>query len=201
MGGRATPKARMTARNALGNVDQPVLVVPGWTGSGPDHWQSRWQRANPEWRRVEQADWDNPRPASWTAALAGAIDDAPAPPVLVAHSLGALTVARWAAEGGSARVAAAFLVVPPDVERPDTPPELKAFAPLPSERLPFPSVLVASRTDPFMSWERALVLAANWSARVRDAGAAGHLNTAAGFGPWPEGERWLAELVAVSAAP
>jgi uncharacterized protein len=178
-----------------------VLTVPGWTGSGPAHWQSVWERRHPSWRRVEQADWDAPDPAAWIGALADAVARAPAPPVLVAHSLGALTVARWAAAVGRGAAAAAFLVAPPDVERPDTPPALRGFAPLPIAPLPFPALVVASRDDPFLTWERAVALAGAWGARLHDAGRCGHLNTAAGFGPWPEGERLLLDFLADAALP
>ena len=30
------------------------LILPGWQGSGPDHWQTHWQRLLPDARRVEQ---------------------------------------------------------------------------------------------------------------------------------------------------
>jgi len=32
----------------------PVLIVPGWTNSGPQHWQTLWEHEHPEYRRVEQ---------------------------------------------------------------------------------------------------------------------------------------------------
>ena len=182
----------------------PILTVPGWTGSGPDHWQSRWERADPTIRRVEQADWNAPDVAAWVATLDAAVRATPVPPVLVAHSLGCLAVAHWAARqgasagarSGEARVAGAMLVAPPDVERADTPQPLVAFAPVPRERLPFPSVVVASRDDPFAAVARAAALAAAWGAEWVDAGAAGHLNTASGLGEWAAGRGVLAALLA-----
>ncbi|RZI94330.1 MAG: alpha/beta hydrolase, partial [Rubrivivax sp.] len=33
-----------------------VLLLPGWQNSGPDHWQSRWERLHGD-ERVEQHDW------------------------------------------------------------------------------------------------------------------------------------------------
>jgi len=176
----------------------PVLIIPGWNDSGPGHWQTLWERANPGWTRVEQADWDHPDPAEWIATLDRAVKAAAAAPLLVAHSLGALAVAAWAAARPDARVAGALLVAPADVERADAPAELRPFAPVPMERLPFPSILVASRDDPHLAWSRAEALAAAWGARLHDAGLAGHLNADAGFGPWPGGERLLAELASES---
>jgi predicted alpha/beta hydrolase family esterase len=183
----------------------PVLIVPGWTNSGPEHWQSRWERVHPEWRRVEQVDWDRPEPGPWLAALDAAIGEAHArtgrAPVLVGHSLGALLPALRAAAqptvGVTARaVAGALLVAPPDVEQPDTPAALRAFGPVPLAPLPFPSVLAASRDDAYLSYARAEQLARAWGARLHDCGTAGHLNTASGHGPWPDGERLLAALLA-----
>ncbi|RVB59940.1 alpha/beta hydrolase, partial [Mesorhizobium sp. M7A.F.Ca.CA.002.04.1.1] len=40
--------------------DADILIVPGYTNSGPDHWQSRWQSKLSTARRVEQAEWSKP---------------------------------------------------------------------------------------------------------------------------------------------
>lgn len=178
-------------------VAPTVLVLPGWQDSGPAHWQSRWQAAHPHWRRVEQADWLHPRRADWVAALDAAAEAAPGELVLVAHSLGCVTVAHWAATSpaAAARVRHALLVASPDVERADLPTELADFAPAPRTPLLFPATLVASRDDPFCDFARAQALAADWQATLWDVGAAGHVNAAAGFGDWPEG---LARLCAVA---
>ena len=175
-----------------------VLVVPGYTGSGPEHWQSLWERAHPEYRRVTQRDWDTPHREEWVTTLGQAVDAAGPAAVLVAHSLGCLVVAHLAARR-TCGIAGALLVAPADVERPDTPAALRDFAPVPLARLPFPSVVVASQDDPYVSFERAREFAAAWGSGFVDAGRAGHINTAAGFGPWPGGEALLAGLLRVIA--
>lgn len=177
-----------------------VLVLPGWQNSGPDHWQSRWQARHPHWRRVEQADWFRPHRADWLAALDAAAATASGELVLLAHSLGCITVAHWAAArpAAVARVRHAFLVASPDIERADLPAELADFAPAPRAPLPFPATLAASRNDPFCRFERAQALAADWGAALWDLGAAGHVNIAAGYGDWPEGH---ARLMALPADP
>jgi predicted alpha/beta hydrolase family esterase len=121
------------------------------------------------------------------------------PPVLVAHSLGCIAVAHWA-RTGTRPIQGALLVVPPDVEHPDFPPVVEGFAPIPRERLAFPSIVVASRNDQYGDFERSRGLAAAWGSRFVDAGDSGHLNTDAGFGPWPLGETLLAELTQGAAA-
>ena len=97
------------------------LIVPGWQGSPDDHWQSHWQNSLPNSARVEQADWLTPRREDWVAALAEAIAADSTPVILIAHSLGCITVAHWAATAPSQflrQVRGALLVAPADVERP-----------------------------------------------------------------------------------
>jgi len=177
-------------------IHPPILIVPGYTNSGPDHWQSRWQSANPSYHRVEQADWNAPEVTPWVAALDHDIRNVSAPPILVAHSLGCITIAHWAERHPDAmsRVAAAMLVAPADVEGSNAPDAVRGFGPIPRTRLAFPSVVVASTTDEYATIDRARDFAAAWGARFIDIGDAGHINTTAGFGPWPEGERILASL-------
>jgi predicted alpha/beta hydrolase family esterase len=177
----------------------PVLIIPGWTNSGPQHWQTLWERAHPEYRRVEQRDWETPERADWVATLDAAIRATPSPPILVAHSLGCIAIAHWAAEqghGGGGRVLAALLVAPADVEAPTAREAVHGFRPVPLAPLLFSSVVVASRTDPYLSFERATEFAQAWGRSLVDAGDAGHLNTDAGYGPWPAGERMLMNLAA-----
>ena len=64
------------------------LIVPGWQGSPDSHWQSHWQRVLPSASRVEQENWLLPHKARWVAALQRAIEVAPAPVILIGHSLG-----------------------------------------------------------------------------------------------------------------
>ncbi len=87
----------------------------------------------------------------------------------------------------------ALLATPADLERPLPPgyPTLEALAqngwlPVPRKALPFPSIVGASANDPLASHERTLELAGAWGSRVVELGDVGHLNPAAGFGPWPQ---------------
>lgn len=75
-----------------------VLILPGIGNSGPQHWQTLWQNSHPDFVRVEQRDWDRPVCAEWVAALDAAVRAAGPQAVLVAHSLGCLAVAHWAAQ-------------------------------------------------------------------------------------------------------
>jgi predicted alpha/beta hydrolase family esterase len=177
-------------------VAAPVLIIPGLGGSGPDHWQSRWQARLPDARRVEQADWDKPDRADWIAQLDAAVAQSKRPPVLVAHSLSCALVACWAAQH-KRPVHGALLVAPADVDSDvHTPPEAHVFRPMPMGRLPFPAIVAASRDDPYVAFGRAIAISEAWGAELIDIGNAGHINTSAGYGEWPEGERLLQRLQA-----
>jgi predicted alpha/beta hydrolase family esterase len=119
----------------------------------------------------------------------------PRPALLAAHSLGCHLVAAWAAHTRHPdRILGALLVAPPDLEQPDTPPQLHGWRPVVRNRLPFPSKLVYSDDDPFSapsaSWELALA----WQAEPRSIGARGHVNGESGLGEWQEGRRLLEAL-------
>lgn len=91
------------------------VLVPGWYGSEDAHWQSHWQRALPNASRVEQQDWITPLRADWIAELDAEIRRQPGPVVLIAHSLGCVTVALWAAQAERRvrdQVRGALLVAP-----------------------------------------------------------------------------------------
>lgn len=175
--------------------DTDIIFVPGYTNSGPDHWQSRWQRKLSTARRVEQAEWSKPERGAWTAALADAVNAATRPVVLIAHSLGVATVVQ-ALAGFEKPVAGAFLVAPPDVANPSIRPRhLMTFGPYPREPLPFPSLIVASRNDPFCAFAVAEDIAGAWGSLFVDAGEAGHINAESGHGPWPEGSLTFARFM------
>jgi len=174
------------------------LIVPGLDNSGPDHWQSLWEDRRDDCRRVDLGCWSEPDRRIWTERLDAALAMTDRRVVLVAHSLGCLTISWWALGAPHerlARITGALLVAPPDVDAADTHPFVRRFAPAPSIVLPFPSVLVASRNDRYAAFERLEVLARAWGSRFVDAGPLGHINAASGLGDWPDGEVLLEELV------
>ncbi|POG02104.1 alpha/beta hydrolase [Pseudomonas putida] len=173
------------------------LIVPGWQGSPDNHWQSHWQRTLPNSARVEQQDWLNPQRRDWVQALEQAIVAERSPVILIAHSLGCVTVAHWAAQASPAllrRVRGALLVAPADVERPTCAPALRNFAPIPLQALPFPSQVVSSDNDPAVSVPRALSLAQAWGAEAGLLSNAGHINVKSGHERWEQGFAYLYRL-------
>ncbi len=172
-----------------------VLILPGWQNSGEGHWQTRWEQLH-GWHRVEQHDWQRPLRGDWSARLEETVVDADGPVVLVAHSLGCILTAWWAAHSRNThKVRAALLVAPGDVESTEVAPLLPGWSPIARQPLPFAATLVASRNDPYCHGDRATALAAAWGAQLHDAGERGHLNAESGLGDWPEGLALLQALV------
>ncbi|MFM5953871.1 MAG: RBBP9/YdeN family alpha/beta hydrolase [Novosphingobium sp.] len=175
-----------------------VLTVPGLSGSGSTHWQSVWERERRDCRRVELGMWDNPHRNTWINQLNLAIERADRPVVLAAHSLGCLAVAWWTRyeqPRSADPVIGALLVAPPDAEQGTVDPRIAKFAPLPDQPLPFPTILVASRNDPYMDYPQAVKLARNWGSWLVDAGRSGHINADSGLGDWPFGQVLLGRLL------
>ena len=176
-----------------------VLTLPGWQNSGPDHWQSRWERAY-GYTRVEQHDWMRPLRGDWITRLEDVLEGH-TPAILVAHSLGCIHAAAWAAHSrNTSRVKAALLVAPPDTERDDVRDILPSWSPIPLQELPFKTVVIASSNDPFCSLARARQFAHAWGADFMDAGECGHINAESGLGDWPEAHVQLMALMAVGSA-
>ena len=178
-------------RNQLS--DYRVLVAPGLHGSGPEHWQSRWQRLYPAFQRVEQPDWSQPDLPRWSQRLGQVLAEDGRPTVIVAHSFGCLATvhraaALQAAAGSAVPVVAALLVAPAD------PVKFSVSAAV-RHRLPFPALVIGSDDDPWMSAPRARHWAEAWGAGFHNAGAQGHINADSGLGDWTAGQQWLLELV------
>ena len=172
-----------------------VLILPGWQNSGPDHWQSRWERRH-GYTRVEQHDWLRPLRGDWIARLEEVLLNCDEPAVLVAHSLGCIQAAAWAAHSRNANlVKAALFVAPPDVERDDVRQMLPGWSAGSRQALPFKTVLFASSNDVFCALERSRQFAADWGGDFIDAGPCGHLNAESGLGDWPQLHQQLVTLM------
>ncbi len=172
-----------------------VLVLPGWKNSGPQHWQSRWERRN-GYVRVDQHEWERPLRGDWLARLEEAVLACDEPAVLVAHSLGCILAAAWSVRSmNSRKVKAALLVAPSDVERPELRDQFSTWSPIDLQALAFPTVVVASRNDPYCELERARLFAYAWGAQFMDYGDSGHINADSGLASWPEGHVLLQDLM------
>ena len=175
--------------------DFDVLILPGWHNSEPGHWQSEWQAIFPNMTRVDQRDWETPVYSDWATNLAKAVAACRRPALLITHSLGTALVMRWAQDGDTRQVAGAFLVAASDRDRLDNQPDapVRGFAPMLTSRLPFPSMLLASRDDHRVTFERAKFFADRWGSTFVDVGELGHMDTELGL--WPQGLVWLGQFV------
>lgn len=171
-----------------------TLLLPGLHGSGPGHWQRRWLEEIDDVVLVEQDDWSRPDLAGWLARAEAAVANHPGA-FVAAHSLGAALAVHLATRGRDLPIAGLLLVAPADVDRhARRVPLVASFAPLPVTPLPVPAIVVASRDDPWMSIERARILADMWEAGFVDIGRAGHINAESGLGVWPDGLTLLGRL-------
>jgi len=172
-----------------------ILLLPGWQNSDPAHWQSRWEAIHGD-HRVEQHEWMRPLRGDWSARLEEEVLASPGPVALVAHSLGCILVAAWAAHSGhTGKVRGALMVAPGDLERDDLRQMIPGWAPIVRKALPFPALVIAAHDDPYCAAERSHAMARDWGASYLDAGARGHLNSESGLGDWPEGRKLLTDLL------
>lgn len=161
-----------------------TLIVPGLDGSPDPHWQHWWAATDPRALMVDLSDPGRPVPAVWQIELASMILQHPGS-ILVGHSLGAVLIARLLATWPHLRVRGALLVAPAETLGND---RIGHFGAIPELRMDIPTTVVASRNDPWMSYDRAAHLAQVWGSDLIDLGHAGHINVASGFGPWARGK-------------
>lgn len=166
-----------------------VLSLPGWNGSGAEHWQSLWERLDARVIRVEQASWTEPSLEAWRTSVLTALATGE-PTVLVGHSLGATLIPHLVE---AKNVAGALLVAPPELSRGDLPKFIREFE-REAVALPFPATVVASSDDPYASVEHSERFAKGLGARFENVGPKGHVNAESKLGTWPEGWEFLRRL-------
>ena len=170
------------------------FIIPGYQGSGPDHWQTWIESKQPNFHRIQQKDWNNPDLAEWAANIDKTIANYdPETVVLVAHSLGCLTVAEWVKRYNK-KVKAALLVAPPDADLIRKKVNVNLLHETPTQNIPFRTTLVASSNDPWISIETAKSYAQNWGSEFINIGDAGHINNLSGYGEWEQGYEILKKL-------
>ena len=181
-----------------------TLIVPGYKGSGETHWQTWIENHIAGAQRINQ-NWDEPILARWADNIRLAIDHCPQSVWLVAHSFGCLASVAAAVDRAD-KISGLMLVAPADPER-FTPSGVRPIDDrnstesirglLPTKRLKFPSIIIASTNDPWMQLAKAKLWGECWGSKVLALDSVGHINTASGFGPWPLGLKLLREFKSI----
>jgi len=173
-----------------------LVTVPGLHGSEGTHWQSWLERQFARSLRVEQANWDAPDLARWAQSLRELLARERGPFVLAAHSFGCLATAHALRQATFAHDVIGVLFVAPASPR-----KFDFAGPFDAGRVGVPSILIGSETDPWMPLADARDLARRFGSAFVNLGDAGHINTAAGFGPWPRAKYFIDTLVHCAAPP
>ena len=184
-----------------------ILIVPGLRDRVAQHWQTlleaRLREAGRPMASVPPMGRDDLDCATKVAAIERVAQSVSGPIVIVAHSGGCIMVAHWA-KATKRAVHGALLAAPPDFEQPmpEGYPTLEAiraggWLPVPRARLPFRSIVGASRNDPLASYDRVVDLAKAWDSELVDLGEVGHLNPASGYGEWPRAEEFITRLASL----
>jgi len=173
-----------------------LLIIPGLGDSGQNHWQSFWLQKFSNSSKVIQDNWDEPILEQWLNRLDNAIQLINKPTVLVAHSLAVSLVMHWVNQNSTTNIIGAMFVAPADVDSPaHTPDFLRHFAPIPIHKLPFPSIVIGSENDTYMTIERAEELAIKWGSDFVNIGQKGHINSDSNLEYWEEGQIILQQLI------
>jgi predicted alpha/beta hydrolase family esterase len=179
----------------------PLLILPGLGNSGPDHWQSHWERRDANTMRLNQQNWDSPACGDWLDTLQSFLEGADTRYVVVAHSSACALVAHLVhLHPGLARqcIAGALLVSPSDPDGEHYPLGPTGFGPMPIDRMPFPAIVIASDNDIYIRAGQARDFAAKWGARFAMLHNAGHVNVQSGHGEWLEGYELVQGLRAMT---
>ena len=170
-----------------------ILIVPGLGNSGPQHWQSLWEKQY-SFTRIDQKEWDTPVCSDWIENINNEVKKHDyANVILVGHSLACSTIAYWAQKFNLA-IKGALLVAPSDTEAESYPAGTSGFEPVPLFKLPFKSMVVVSANDYYVTIERAQLFADSWGSELVNVGNAGHINVSSGFGEWNYGLKLLKQM-------
>lgn len=170
-----------------------TVIVPGVGGSEHDHWQSWLQRQLKSCSRVQQQDWNKPVLHEWIEQFFKTVQSIQEPIQIVAHSFGCLTTVAALAQHPelNQNIKNLVLVAPANPARfgdagfaRESQNDYQQY--FHQLKLQVPTQMIISENDPWLNFQDALQLAKAWKIRPKNLGQVGHINVAAGFGPFPE---------------
>lgn len=170
------------------------FIIPGLGGSGEDHWQTFFEKTQKNFIRIEQENWLKPNIDKWIETIETSLSIVnPESVILVAHSLGCLTVAEWA-KRYNRKIKGILLVAPPDVQLLHKELKYQVFENVPLQKINTKTILVASTNDHWATIELSASYAKKWGSEFVNIGNAGHINNLSGYGEWKEGLEILKRL-------
>jgi predicted alpha/beta hydrolase family esterase len=170
------------------------FIVPGYSKNTPEHWQSVWANVILNAQTIEQDKWENVQKDDWVGRIQETLKAHDLSQViLIGHSLGVAIILHWAKEYGH-KIRGALLVAPTDVDDLPEPIAAYGFNPMPLEKLPFPSIIIASENDVWISLKRAYEYAELWGSEIVNVGKLGHINADSNLGEWEVGQAVLKRL-------
>ena len=184
-------------------ADDTFLILHGWGGNKPAHWQEHLAQA----LRQTGADvfyptMPNPMAPdlpAWQAALQSALAEAAQtgkPLTVLCHSLGAINWLHYAAKNVGANQIAdrVLLVAPPyvipEIPPTDAPPGVGAFFPPPLsvdgvQKLARETAIIASDSDDYATFEQTKAYSDRLGIPIHLLSGAGHISPYWGYGNWP----------------
>jgi len=170
------------------------FIIPGLGNSGPEHWQTYFERSGKNFHRINQQDWESPKCLDWIETIDNALSNYElSEVVLVGHSLGCATIVHWAVQYNRA-IKGALLVAPSDLEAPQYTFPVNGFSPIPRQKINFKTIVVASANDIWVSINRAKYFADCRDSEFINIGEVGHINAASGYGQWIQGLEILKKI-------
>lgn len=171
-----------------------IKIVPGLNNSGPEHWQTIWEKKY-GFERIAQEEWDYPVYKEWEKNLIESLSrENSCDVVLIAHSLGCLLTVK-AMPKIRKYLKAVFLVAPPDPNKEQFPNFLDSFEHLPEANLELPGILVYSENDQYSSSLFCIEKAKQWGIETMSVGRKGHINSESNIGDWSEGFNLFQKLL------
>lgn len=179
----------MSGTVAAGMRRPSYLILHGYQGSGPGHWQTwlaaRLRAGDAAVHYPDLPDADHPDLGAWLDRLAGELDAIAGSPIVVCHSLACLLWLHHVAGGGKPAERVLLVAPPSPTGVPDV---LAGFFPVPTGGMANCRI-VCSDDDPYCP-EGATSL---YPGPADVLHGQGHINPDAGYGAWPAAEAWARE--------
>lgn len=182
-----------------------VLILHGWGGNKPAHWQEHLAAALANApihvHYPKMPDPMAPNLAAWQDALHDALMQVRVGPPLtvVCHSLGGINWMHYVKNANERIAECVLLVAPPyvmpDIPPTDAPPGVASFFPPPMDadaikRAAVETHIIASNDDDYATFDQSKAYADRLGIPIHLLAGAGHISPYWGYGEWPWVRDW-----------